>query len=153
MANILTHHGQAIPIKAAVNASGVTVTHSNRPVREGIPQWECDSHMHYHNDFLELGGQDMRTTSIAVLAMTIGLLAGNAQAADISQTCLDIVEGDGQTNGATAAACACVAEKVGDNADLIANIEQALATPSGPDREAVYSPEVLGIVEACGPWE
>lgn len=111
--------------------------------------------MHYCKllTILKIRGTNMKIVSITIVASTIALIAGTAQASDINQTCLEIVESDGGTNGSTAAACACVAEKSAGNADVIANIELALATPSGPDREAAYSPETLAVIEACGPWE
>ena len=88
---------------------------------------------------------------VAAIA-AFAVLCSNASAADAEEMCQAIVANEGAGNDKTDAACACVGEQVGSDADLLANVEEALATPY-PARDEIYSEDLLSIIEACGPWE
>ena len=93
----------------------------------------------------------MKLLGAAMIAF--GFAFSSAQAADVKQICMDIALSDGVAEDKANAGCDCVAGKIGSNGEQIATLEKAQATATGPARDAVYTPDLVEIDQACGPWQ
>ena len=80
------------------------------------------------------------------------MLTGTANAADANALCLSIIEKDGISSDVATKACGCMASSIGDNADLLAQLQASDAAATKEERDAVYSDELKVITESCGPW-
>ena len=94
----------------------------------------------------------MRVHHALAVAIPLILGANFAHASEANDICLGMAKDENNYNEKTDAACACTAEKIGDDAALQQNLKDAAAKAPGAERESVYSPEVLAIFDACGPW-
>jgi len=89
-------------------------------------------------------------TLVVVLSLVIG--TAPAFASNANETCVAMAKEEGVYNDKTDAACACTAENIAGNATLQQNLKDASSKAPGDEREAVYTPDMLAIFDACGPW-